>query len=145
MELGFCISDWGVLKFWDVYNQTNVDFFTTMSMTYYGRNVARNREAVKDLLENIDVNRIQIGLKSQMYHVDKRTGERVVSAPSNSKYRHKGGKDKRSHWNETSLNGFVSWLRDDARVRQLTVWPETWDKFSKTMPYFYEVLDELYE
>jgi len=57
LEVGFCISDWGILKYWRIYHKTEVDYFATMDMTYNGGNVNRNIRKTKRLLEHIDINR----------------------------------------------------------------------------------------
>jgi len=130
LEIGFCISDWGVLKFYEVYAKTNVDVFATMSLTYYGRDLDKNKKGVKKLLRAIDATRVQIGIKSVVHEPkDPVTGiipEKVY--------------DKPGDWTHRKLKDFVRWVSRYTEVTQLHVWPESWGRRSRTKAFFFRTL-----
>jgi len=130
-ELDFCISDWGILKYYGVYNTTKVDYFATMGMTYYGTNVQRNIKNINELKSQINLDRIQIGIKSKMYQIPSLSG---------SKKHHF---DKPSEWKYGKLHHFVKWLKKKSGVTQVHIWPESFSYRSRTELYFYELVSNM--
>ena len=53
-----------MFQFYEVYAKTNVDVFATMSLTYYGRDLDKNKKGVKKLLRAIDATRYRVRLST---------------------------------------------------------------------------------
>jgi len=132
-EVDFCISDWGILKYYGVYNKTKVDYFATMGMTYFGKNVQKNIKNVERLKKKVNLDRVQIGIKSKMYELPNMAGDKHETHPFK----------KPSEWRYKKLHYFVKWLKKKSGIKQVHIWPESFGYRSRTELYFYELLSNM--
>nr|XP_039260619.1 uncharacterized protein LOC120336905 isoform X1 [Styela clava] len=126
MSLGTVVSSWGILKYYDIFANSKVNFIGSMSSTYYGHNTDSNKQHVLDMMKEIDTDRLEIGL-GLMYN------DQVLPKPKRN-YR----------WSEERLEDFIRWS-DNQGIRRVHVYPGQWRSHKASEKYFLRTLSNFSE
>jgi hypothetical protein len=107
-ELGFDIADWSILDFWSVYSTTGVDIATSMTPSYFGTNVTRNRDFFSTALAS-GMTKKQLGAGIGTMLVPPYVGMLNYN------------------WTAPSLTAFATWLATSADINRMDFWRDDID------------------
>ena len=126
MELGMDVAGWSILDYFNVYGETRVDFFTSMTPTYDAKNLTRDRSFVEEY----------VGVLG-----DRRTAVGIGSVPATG-YEKMCSNMPDYGWSNQTLSSFVGWLKTDAGIKDVDVWRCDIDHTGgKTAPWFLSAME----
>lgn len=117
-QLGFDVAGWGILNKFNIYNETNVDIYTSMTPTYYGTNLTENENFVEEELESLPVANIGIGIGS------------MLKTPPEWNY----------NYTATTLNQFIQYLQS-VNISRIDIWRADIDHYGITEDYYFTALE----
>eukprot|EP00948_MAST-09A_sp_MAST-9A-sp1_P002648 g2648.t1 len=110
MSLDMCVSGWGILTYYDMYRETNVDAMMTMGATYFGNNITANEGWVtKEINQGVSKKQLRTGIGSE--------NSISMKWPYN--------------WTEVEFNKFFDFLEDND-VRAVDLWRSDIDTLNAT-------------
>lgn len=104
VQAAICISDWGILQYYDLYAKSGVDSMMSMAGTYYGKNISKNKFNVEqERQKGTSPSQLAIGVGTMM----------VPDCASRAKWNYS--------WTEEKFRDFVKWANDTG-ARTIDVW-----------------------
>ena len=125
LEVGVDVAGWGILDNWEVLAALDADFYTSMSPTYSGKDVARDRAFATDYVHAVGTSRAAIG---------------VGSMPALGFEPHCANMPDYG-WNQSSFTAFAAWLKGAAGVSKIDVWRCDIDHYGETAAWFIDAIE----
>ena len=123
VKIGCDIAGWGILKYFDLYAKSELDFYTSMTPTYNGNNLTYNEEYVHNELQYIKPDNLRTGI-----------GSMLTTYPANHTWYF--------NWTKSELNTFLNFLKDDVKVPSVDIWRADMDNNGyDTESWFYNDLN----
>jgi len=130
MSLEMCTAAWGILdghstpEGYGIFSKTGVDVMMSMSSTYFGTNITKNKENVMNEIEQgVSLSQLAVGIGT------------MISSPCPT------GEGKRDYeWTEADLRSFTDWIGETKDIRRLDFWRADIDNEGDcTEKYYFDV------
>mmetsp|Transcript_65946 Transcript_65946/g.155783 ORF Transcript_65946/g.155783 Transcript_65946/m.155783 type:complete len:165 (-) Transcript_65946:16-510(-) len=126
VQTAMCVSDWGILDYYDLYAKQPLDTMMSMAGTYFGTNITKNQHNLQ--LEHqggASPSQIAVGVGSMM----------TDACASRAKWQY--------NWTMTGLTSFVQWIEAEGLAEAIDVWRSDIDNqgpWNCTEPYYFDLL-----